>query len=290
MENTHTISVKAVIDAPLEKVWRLWTHPDHIKKWNNASEDWHTPHAEVDLRPGGKFLSRMEAKDGSAGFDFVGEYTTVAPMTAIAYTLEDGRKVEIHFSEENGKTTVTEKFEPENMHSLELQQTGWQAILDNFKIYTENISKVETAHFEILIHAPVEKVYQLMLADASYRQWTSVFCQGSYYEGTWEKGTKIVFIGPDAEGNKGGMVSYIRENIPNRFVSIEHRGILDKGEEIMSGPMVDGWAGCQENYAFSDENGATRVKVSLDVNSEWKGYFDETWPKALVLLKQICES
>jgi uncharacterized protein YndB with AHSA1/START domain len=290
MENARTITIKAIIDAPPEKVWRLWNHPDHIKQWNSASDDWHTPHAEVDLRPGGKFLWRMEAKDGSMGFDFSGTFTHIEHLKSIAYTLDDDRKVTVHFTEENGMTTVTEAFEAENLNPLELQQTGWQAILDHFKSYTESLPKPETVHFEILIHAPVEKVYQLMLADETYRQWTSVFCQGSYYEGTWEKGTKIVFIGPDAEGNKGGMVSFIRENIPNRFVSIEHRGILDKDVEIMSGAMVDSWAGCQENYAFSNENGATRLMVSLDVNQEWKGYFDETWPKALELLRQICEA
>ena len=289
MENTHILTIQTTIDAPVEKVWRLWNGPEHIKNWNNASDDWHTPHAEVDLRPGGRFLSRMEAKDGSWGFDFAGEYTTVDEHKKIAYTMDDGRKVEIHFSSVNGHTAVTESFEPETTHSLEMQQAGWQSILDNFKRYTEKFTALETLHFETLIAAPVEKVYEVMLADKTYRQWTSVFCEVSYYEGSWDKGSKILFVGEDAQGNKGGMVARIRENIPHRFVSIEHRGMFENGIEILEGPKVDAWIGCQENYAFSEENGRTRLKVSLDVGPEYKQYFIDTWPKALDLLKQLCE-
>ncbi len=136
--NKPRITVVATVNAPIETVWDCWTNPKHITKWNNASDDWHTPHAENDLRVGGKFLSRMESRDGSMGFDFVGTYEEVIEYKMIAYTMEDGRKVEISFVSEDGKTTkVTETFDPENENTLELQQTGWQAILDNFKKYAE---------------------------------------------------------------------------------------------------------------------------------------------------------
>ena len=136
-EIKKTITVENTINAPVEKVWRLWTEPEHIKKWNNASDDWHTPHAENDLRPGGKFVSRMEAKDGSFGFDFGGVYDDVRNHESIEYTIGDGRKVKVTFSGQGNHTTVTETFEAENTHSLEMQQGGWQAILDNFKRYVE---------------------------------------------------------------------------------------------------------------------------------------------------------
>jgi uncharacterized protein YndB with AHSA1/START domain len=132
------ITVTAKINAPLEKVWNLWTDPNHITKWNNASDDWHTPRAENDLRTGGKFLSRMEAKDGSMGFDFIGVYSLVDPLKRIAYTMEDGRKAEITFSENGGVTDISESFEAENMNSIELQEAGWQAILNNFRKYAES--------------------------------------------------------------------------------------------------------------------------------------------------------
>ncbi len=132
-----TITIVANINAPVEKVWNLWTSPEHITKWNSASEDWHTPHATNDLRVGGKFTSRMEAKDGSFGFDFGGEYDDVKENELIAYTLGDNRKVKVAFSEQEGVTNVVETFEPETMNTHELQRNGWQAILDNFKKYAE---------------------------------------------------------------------------------------------------------------------------------------------------------
>lgn len=131
------ITIKTIINAPVEKVWTYWTEPEHIKKWNNASEDWHTTKAENDLRVGGKFSSRMEAKDGSFGFDFGGIYDEVKVYDFISYTLGDERKVSITFVGSQDKTEITEEFEAENENSIEMQEMGWQSILDNFKIYTE---------------------------------------------------------------------------------------------------------------------------------------------------------
>ncbi len=132
------ITVTTTIFAPIEKVWDYWTDPKHIMQWNNASDDWHTPKAENDLRTGGKFLSRMEAKDGSMGFDFIGVYSTVEPYNHIAYAMEDGRLVDIYFKVKNGSTEIIESFEAENENPIELQQAGWQSILNNFKNYTES--------------------------------------------------------------------------------------------------------------------------------------------------------
>jgi uncharacterized protein YndB with AHSA1/START domain len=131
------ITIETTINAPVEKVWECWTSSSHITKWNNASEDWHTTRAENDLTPGGKFLSRMEAKDGSMGFDFFGVYDSVRENEFIAYTLGDSRRVQVTFTTRDGKTHLTESFEPENTHSAEMQKQGWQSILDNFKKYVE---------------------------------------------------------------------------------------------------------------------------------------------------------
>jgi uncharacterized protein YndB with AHSA1/START domain len=140
MENESIkITVKTTVNAPIEKVWKFWTEPNHIKKWNNASSDWHTTLAENDLRIGGKFLSRMEAKDGSFGFDFYGVYDDVVLNKLISYTLGDERKVQITFQGHDNVTEVTETFDAEGENSVDLQQQGWQAILDNFKKYTESI-------------------------------------------------------------------------------------------------------------------------------------------------------
>lgn len=138
MTSASSITVEVKVNAPLEKVWDYWTNPQHMVNWNYASEDWHAPQATNDLRVGGKFNSRMEAKDGSMGFDFEGEYTTVEQHLEIEYVLADARRVNIRFDSDGKETTVTETFDPENENTLELQRTGWQAILDNFKRYTES--------------------------------------------------------------------------------------------------------------------------------------------------------
>ena len=131
------ITVAVIIDAAVEKVWNLWTDPDHIIHWNYASDDWYTPKAENDLRVGGRFLSRMEAKDGSNGFDFSGEYLQIEPLKYLEYVLDDGRNVQIAFVSRGNKTEVTETFEAEHIYPIEMQQAGWLAILENFKNYAE---------------------------------------------------------------------------------------------------------------------------------------------------------
>lgn len=140
METTSKtkITVESIIKAPVEKVWKLWNAPEDIKKWCNASPDWHAPKAENDLRKGGKFATRMEAKDGSFGFDFGGTYDEVINNEVIAYTMDDSRTVKITFTKNGNETKVVETFEAENQNPIEMQKGGWQAILDNFKKYAEN--------------------------------------------------------------------------------------------------------------------------------------------------------
>ncbi len=137
MTEKTQITVETTVKAPIEKAWKVWTAPEHITQWNFATEEWHTPAAENDLRAGGKFSYRMEAKDGSFGFDFGGAYDEVKTNQLIDYTLDDGRKVKVTFTENGTETKVAETFEAESTHSVDMQRGGWQAILDNFKKYTE---------------------------------------------------------------------------------------------------------------------------------------------------------
>lgn len=149
---------------------------------------------------------------------------------------------------------------------------------------------MEKLTYSIAINAPVEKVFTTMLAPDTYKQWTYEFNPTSHYEGGWNKGDKILFIGIDDEGKKGGMVASIEENIPNKYVSIRHYGLLDGDNEITEGPAVEGWANALENYSFSETDGITTVTADVDVNENYVDYFNETWPKALDKLKNICES
>ncbi|MFE5320680.1 SRPBCC family protein [Paenibacillus sp. NPDC056579] len=139
--NPVTITVETIVHKPVESVWKYWTEPQHIMQWNNASDDWHTPHAENDLRVGGKFVSRMEAKDGSFGFDFGGVYDEVSINESIAYSLGDGRKVKVSFIRQDNDTKIVETFDAEETNAVEMQQAGWQAILDNFKKYAEGVQE-----------------------------------------------------------------------------------------------------------------------------------------------------
>lgn len=284
-----TITVKVTIKASVEKVWNTWSDPAHIIHWNAASDDWHTPNAENDLRVGGRFLWRMEARDGSVGFDFLGEYTKIDQHKLIEYTLDDGRKVQIVFASKGSETIVTEAFEAEQINPVDMQQAGWQAILNSFKTYVETLGRFEPLHFEVSIDANAEKVYATMLDEKQYSAWTAEFNSDSRFKGSWEKGSKILFFGEDQNGNVGGMVSRIKENIANKFVSIEHLGVIHNGKEITSGPEVDVWAGAMENYTFTEANGKTLLSIDADSNHEFKSYFLETWPKALQKLKAICE-
>lgn len=131
------ITVETVIVAPISKVWNCWSQPEHIVKWTFASDDWEAPRAENDLRVGGKFKTVMAAKDKSTSFDFTGIYTAVKENALIEYEMADGRHVKIEFDDTPGGVKVTETFDPENENPAEMQRSGWQAILDNFKKYVE---------------------------------------------------------------------------------------------------------------------------------------------------------
>lgn len=133
------ITVRTSVRAPIDTVWAAYTSADDIVQWNAASEDWHTTRATVDLRVGGTFSSRMEAKDGSVGFDFAGTYTTIVPFRLIEYSFGD-RTARVEFTEEHDAVTVAVTFDAESVHSIEQQQAGWQAILDRFARYTEAIN------------------------------------------------------------------------------------------------------------------------------------------------------
>ncbi|WP_234121654.1 SRPBCC family protein [Clostridium hydrogenum] len=133
----EVITIKADINQSIEKVWEYWNDPKHIVNWSMASDSWHVPFAKNDLEVGGKFISRMEAKDGSMGFDFGGTYDEIIKNKFIAYTLGDGRKVKIEFIRDREMTKVVESFEAEESNPIKMQKDGWQAILDNFKKYIE---------------------------------------------------------------------------------------------------------------------------------------------------------
>ena len=146
--------------------------------------------------------------------------------------------------------------------------------------------------FKVNINAPATRIYDIMLGisdKSTYELWTSLFNPTSSYEGSWEKGSKIRFLGVDDKGEKGGMVSRIAVNVPNQFVSIQHYGILKGDKEITEGPEVEKWANGFENYTFEENSNSTTVIVDLDTTEEFVDYMNQTYPKALDKLKELCE-
>lgn len=146
-------------------------------------------------------------------------------------------------------------------------------------------------HFSITINAPKAKVWNTMLDDMTYREWTEAFAPGSHYVGDWSKGSKILFLGPDpATGKLGGMVARIADNRLHEFISIEHLGMVQDGKEDTTSDAVKAWAGAHENYTFKEKNGTTEIEVDIDVVEDFKEMFEDMWPKALQKLKELAEN
>jgi len=149
---------------------------------------------------------------------------------------------------------------------------------------------MQKLQFKIDINAPIEKVWDTMLEDKTYRVWTAPFNEGSYYMGDWSKGSKILFLGPNPEtGKEGGMVSRIKDNRKHEFISIEHLGMVNDGVEDTTSEAVKPWAGSLENYSFKNLNGKTELLIEIDINDDFKDMFNDMWPKALQKLKEISE-
>lgn len=263
METTK-ITVQSTIQAPIQKVWDYYTQPEHIIGWNFASDDWHCPRATNDLRVGGQYSARMEAKDGSYGFDFNVLYDEVVEQDKIAYTMEDGRKAVITFTDDHGTTFVTVTFDAENHHEPEKQRAGWQAILDNFKKYTElkalrifdfSVDKLNsTICVKRDFNATLQQVWQAWTTAELLDQWwgpkpwraetkTMDFREGGHW--------LYAMVGPEGERH-WGRADYIRI----------------KKEESFS--AKDG---------FCDENGTMNSELPQNL---WEILFRETGDKVLV--------
>lgn len=145
-------------------------------------------------------------------------------------------------------------------------------------------------NLNININASVEKVWNTVIGDDSYREWTAEFCEGSYFKGDWSKGSKIIFLGPDPKtGHEGGMVSEIAENIPYKYISIKHLGVINNGVEDTDSDEVKKWIPAYENYSFEEKDGTTLFSIDVDASDEYYEYFIQTWPKALEKLKEVAE-
>jgi uncharacterized protein YndB with AHSA1/START domain len=284
----NPIIISSQINAPISKVWEMWTMPSHICRWNFATPEWCCPSCKNDLVLGGKLESRMEAKDGSFGFDFWCTYNDIQVEKNLALTMGDGRKWLVEFESNADGTLVTEHFEPESENPREMQEGGWQAILNNFKAYVES-KPFQKLTYTVNIDKPKDHVFHTMLAPSSYAEWTSVFTPSSHYDGEWKEGAKMRFLATDADGKLNGMLSKIWKVVPNEMVVIEHHGDIINNEEMTTGEFIDQWSGALEKYFYEDNGSGTTLKVELDSVPAFFSFFEEQYPKALLKLKEVCE-
>ncbi|MEO7100254.1 MAG: SRPBCC domain-containing protein [Luteolibacter sp.] len=221
---SESITIEARVKAPVEKVWQFWTEPRHIIRWCAASEDWHTPRAEMDLRVGGKFTQRMEAKDGSFGFDFGGIYDAVIPNELLEYSLEDGRKVKVGFAREDDETIVTETFDAETENPVEMQRNGWQSILDHFKTYAEWTAQPQRELVgSRVIDAPIALVWQAWTDPKHLAKWwgpNGFFSTFSDFELRENGPSRFVMHGPDGTNYDNALV--YAEIVPPRKIVLDH--------------------------------------------------------------------
>jgi uncharacterized protein YndB with AHSA1/START domain len=287
--NPQKILIQTTVKASIPKIWQLFTEAQHIEKWYFATDSWQTTNANNDLKVGGSFKWRMEAKDGSMGFDFEGTYLEIEPLKNIVYELGDGRRVKITFKEEGDHVRIEQAFDAEHTYSIAQQEAGWKAILINFKHYAEKRGEIVRLHFECQIAATPDQVEHNMLSDAGYRKWTTAFNPGSYFKGNWRKGNTILFLGVDEKGKEIGMLSWVREYIPGKFICIEHIGSYHDGKEIFEGDEVETWLGCLEIYRFEENKKGTLLKIETDSTLEFENFFRKAWPNALAILKSLCE-
>lgn len=258
---------------------------------------------------------RYEGTDGTIGFVYTWESNKIGNGKQTVTNIIEGEKIESQLDFGFG--------EPANAYlSVEETSTGetlvkwgiwgkspypWNLFnllfdagqdfdqgLQNLKeiLELQKTAAMEKLKFQIQINAPIEKVYKTMLGIdniKTYEQWTETFNATSTYEGNWEKGSKIRFVGTGENGKRGGMLSEVVENVPNQFVSVRHYGLVQNDQEITEDPEVEKWANGYENYSFEESNGTTTVTVDLDAIKDFVDYMNTSYPKALEKLKEICE-
>lgn len=303
-EHQDPIVISADVLASANDTWNFFTHAKHVIRWNHASDDWHSVSARNDVREGGKFLFRMEAKNGSFGFDFSGVYERIEKPARLQYRLDDGRMVDVRFEpatnpatnthETSEATNVTISFDPEASHSIAMQREGWQAILNNFKAYAQLHAEKrwEVFLFEITINAPPRTVYEAVTDKELFSCWTRVFHPSSLYEGSWDAGAKILFLGLDAQGCPEGLSAVVTDNIPHSLIALRYVGVVSAGAETTTSEDALAWRDARERYVFRSAQGgkATELLVDTDVLAGDCENFQAKWNEALAELKKICET
>lgn len=282
-----SITISTTINAPIANVFNSYLNPQDNLRWNTAGYGWTNDYAKIDAIAGGEFHIGYKSPDEKNDFDFNGKYIEIVKDKLIKSELGDGRKVEVNFEAEDEKTHVTIIFDAEEENSLDLQKQGWSAILENFKKFVERKSNPKNASItkNIVIQATKEKVWKMLLEDKPYRQWTSSFTEGSYYEGEMKYDGKIMFLSPSGTGISSKIVVFI----PNFQISFEHLGGVKDGIEDFKSSEFEGWKYARETYTLNGVDGKVNLQIYVEVTKNEEQMMSDLWDKALAELKKMCE-
>lgn len=285
--SVHVITITTTIQAPIHTVFESYLSPADNLRWNTAGEGWTVSHTTINPVIGGTYSIGFKSPDGANDFDFGGVYTNIIPDQLITSILDDGRHVKVLFEEKDNEAIVTIEFDAEQENSLELQEQGWGKILTHFKQFIERKSK--PTHRSILktidIHASVEKVWDVLLQDQSYRQWTKVFDEDSYYEGEMKYQGKIKFL----SSHNGGLASNVHVYIPYYQISFEHLGVIIDGVEDFDNPQFADWKGARETYTLTPQGSSTHLEIYVELTQEEYEYMSNLWDQALIKIKDLAE-
>ncbi len=316
------IILTTTINATPEQCYNSYLDPQDNKRWNTAGFGWTVGFTKIDAKVGGSFAVEYKYAVGKYDFILGGVYTKLVQNRLIRYDMPqnmaefkvNARKVEVGFEDNNvvsekaprqsatatpqegnlnenlqmgNSTKVTITFDAEEMNSIERQEQGWQAILNNFKTFVERKSNPNNAALNksVVINSSAEKVWNAIVDNENYKLWTAQFCAGSYYEGEMTYDSKIRFLSP----NKSGLSSVVRVCIPNFQISFEHLGFIKDGVEDLDNPEFSGWKGARETYTLREENGKTTLEIYQEMTINEPEFFDKSWDKALAIIKQIAE-
>lgn len=285
------ITISTTIQASPKQVFDTYLNPEDNKRWNIAGGGWSTGNANIEPVVGGRSEVEYKSDNGKNDFMFGGTFTEIIPNSKISYTMAfpgiPDRNAEVLFTEIDGSTKVMIIFDGEDQNSEERQKEGWSAILANFKRHVERKANSKNAVILLntTINASAKKIWHIMLDKDGYKNWTSAFCEGSYYEGEMKYNEKIRFLSPGGSG----LNSVVKVCIPFWQVSFEHLGAINKGVDDFDSPDFRGWKGARETYTLTEVDGVTNLEIYQEVNTQEDDVFTKMWEQAFVNIRKLAE-
>ncbi len=276
------IEIEVLIKNSLDKVWEYWTGQPFISQWYSASDDWWTPWVNQNFQVDQGFVYRMEARDGSMGFDFSGVFTEIVDHEKIVYVLEDGRKVLTTFEERDGRILLKQAFDAEDQNSAQMQKDGWQAILNHFKSFCEG-DQIEMS-FRTVLGTNPNRVWEYLTLPRLYEEWAIAFSEQPKFVGQWVEGGTIDFI----DFQEGGTRVQLDKVKPFEKLYMTHIAMIDGQAGIVEDhPEAPTWVGTKENYDLELVGKETILTIHIMCHPKYVDYLRNSWEKAVKLMTHV---